>query len=69
MGWLIPCTAAGVLFGFVADQQVKSGTIESQIQATIFTIALTTICGVMAGVIADLTSESTDRYHTSPNQL
>lgn len=53
VGWVVPCTVAGVYLGMVLDPPVKGGTTESQMMETATWIVVGTVIGFVVGIWMD----------------
>jgi hypothetical protein len=53
VGWVIPCTVAGVYVGLIMDARVKGGTYESQMLETVVSICGGAIAGFLVGSMVD----------------
>lgn len=58
VGWVVPCTIAGVHIGLIMDARVKGGTDESQMLETVVSICGGTIAGLLVGLIIDGSKDS-----------
>ncbi len=53
VGWVIPCTIAGVYVGLIMDAHVKGGTDESQMLETVVSICGGAFAGFVIGLMID----------------
>lgn len=53
VGWVIPCTIAGVYVGLIMDARVKGGSDESQMLKTVASICGGAIAGFVVGFMID----------------
>jgi hypothetical protein len=58
VGWFVPFAIAGTYTGMILDARVKGGTIESQMQETVTSIVVGTICGFVIGAFIDASRRS-----------
>jgi hypothetical protein len=55
VGWVIPCTIAGVYVGMcVLDPPIKGGDPESQMMETVSAICIGTVLGMAVGFLIDV---------------
>ena len=51
--WVVPCTSAGLVIGMFSDCVVKGGSIEDQVQQTLFRFCSGVVAGFLVGLILE----------------
>lgn len=72
LGWAVPCMVLGCFVGFLADNDIKGGTPESQMWETVSNLLGGTLLGLVGGVFLDGGIElpaSEDRFRFSLRAL
>ena len=51
--WVVPCTSTGLVMGMFSDCVVKGGSIEYQVQQTLFRFSSGTVAGFLVGLMLE----------------